>query len=339
MSGKKINQKEIAKKLNISPATVSLVLSSPDTSRASQETKRRIFELASRIPHNANQADTILMLTDENILRFHYGNSLLSGAQSRAAELGLKLEIVTPKQDLAKLLATRRTRGLLVSSGQLLQNEATEALDLPPRVTTLNIERRMPHKGIAIMSDHYEGMQQAIQKLSEAGHSKIAFIGYKSRTDDTPCSRTRERITIFNEALEDCELSPNDNIVHLINDPNREAIDRTKEILGFLNSFTKQNRPTAIIAFNDLLASKIINIALREGIKVPDELSIVGIDNEPLCEHSIPTLSSISPEFSTMGRLAVNIINDDNIWSTEDRPTRIVIQSKFIDRDSIAAPQ
>ncbi|MCH6258190.1 LacI family transcriptional regulator [Puniceicoccaceae bacterium K14] len=337
MASKKLNQKDIAEKLNISPATVSLVLRSPETSRASKETKKRILELASSMRQNANSADTVLFLTDESILRFHYGNSMLSGAQARAAELGLKFEIITPAQDLSTLLATRKARGLLVSSFTLLDPRNTKKnLNLPLRIATLNIERRAPFSGIAIASDHFEGMHKAITRFIEMGHKRIAFVGYKSLTSDTSASRTRERTTIFHEALEACGINPSDSIVHLIRDPKQETEDRSEEIRDFLRSFTKRKRPTAIIAFNDLLAFKIINVALREGINVPADLSIIGIDNEPLCENSLPTISSISPEFSKMGRVAVNVINDDNLWTAEDRPSRIVISSNLIERESIA---
>ncbi|WOO40062.1 LacI family DNA-binding transcriptional regulator [Rubellicoccus peritrichatus] len=337
MSSKKINQKDIAKKLNISPATVSLVLSNPDTSRASQETKRRIFEYASRVPQNSTQADTILMLTDESIIQFHYGNSLLSGAQSRSAELGLKFEMITPKQDLSQILATRKVRGLLLASWKVFEEKSAPKLTLPQRVVTLNIERRAPFKGIGIMSDHYDGMSQAIEKLKNAGHTRIAFLGYKMINTEKSCSRTKERIIIFNEALEANGLNPSNSLSHLIRDPKQESIDRTEDILKFLRTFKGKKRPTAVIAFNDILAAKVINLATREGIKVPADLSVIGIDNEPACENTIPAITSISPEFVRMGRVAVNAIHDNHLWAPQDRPSRIVVPSTLVERESIAA--
>lgn len=336
MAAKRINQKDIARKLNVSPATVSLVLNDPDTSRASQETKRRILEMASSVSHHPSQANTILMLTEESIIRFHYGNSMLSGAQARAVELGLKFEMVTPRQNLSQILATRRVRGMIVSSWRLLHPSSKQQLVLPERVITVNIERRAPFIGIAVMSDHYEGMYQAVEKLHEAGHRRIAFLGYEYEKHNTQYSRSKERIVIFNEALEACGLDPMEHIVHLIRDAQQESIDRTEDIVAFFHQYKEKKRPTAIIAFNDLLAMKLLHVALREGFKVPDELSIIGIDNEPICADAVPAITSISPGFNRMGRVAVNIINDDNIWIADDRPSRVVIPSNLVERESIA---
>lgn len=337
MIAKKINQKEIAKKLNVSPATVSLVLSDPETTRASKRTKSRIFEMASSSVIGASRADTLLMLIEEEALQFYYGNNLLSGAQARVAELGLKLEIITPKQDIFPILATRRVRGLLVASPGLLEGDAALDLVLPLRTVSLNIARHFPFKGIGVMSDLYDGMLQAMQRLKEAGHERIAFIGYKEIGEEVPCRRTKERMTIFREAADAHDLDLEKLLVHLIHDTRKGAVDRTEEIASFVEQFKSQDRPTAVVAFNDIMAAKIIYAALHEGISVPKELSVVGIDNEPLCKSTLPPISSISPEFKQMGRTAVNLLYGDHIWHEEDRPSRVVIPSVFHDRASIAA--
>lgn len=336
-TAKKINQKEIAKKLNISPATVSLVLSDPETTRASKRTKSRIFEMASSSVLSASRADTLLMLIEEEALQFYYGNNLLSGAQARVAELGLKLEMITPKQDIFPILATRRVRGLLVASPRLLEGDDVMDLVLPLRTVSLNIARHFPYKGIGVMSDLYDGMLEAMERLKAARHERIAFIGYKEIGEEVACRRTKERMTIFKEAADACNLDLEKLQIHLIHDTRKGSVDRTKEIASLVKQFKGEGRPTAIVAFNDIMAAKIIYAALHEGISVPKELSVIGIDNEPLCESTLPAISSISPEFKQMGRVAVNLLYGDHIWQDQDRPSRVVIPSVFHDRDSIAA--
>ena len=70
-------------------------------------------------------------------------------------------------------------------------------------------------------------------------------------------------------------------------------------------------KPAALFAANDITATDILDICRRCGIRVPEEVSVLGVDNESImCCHSQPALSSIHPEFEEEGRLAVDMLHD-----------------------------
>src|SRR5690606_11212840 len=94
--------------------------------------------------------------------------------------------------------------------------------------------------------------------------------------------------------------------------------------------------PTAVICYNDLLAARVILVGLQIGIRVPQDLSLIGYDNETHCEILSPQLTSIHPRFDQMGRMGVSALADDTLWNASDDPCRIIVPSRLVERQSVA---
>jgi DNA-binding LacI/PurR family transcriptional regulator len=334
MTATSLNQKQIAAKLGLSPAAISLALNDPETTRVSEDNKERIFSLANSSRRGGySKADTVLFLTDGQELHFFYGHSILSGAQSRAAELGLKFEVINTEQNLERIVANRDVKGLLLVNAKLPENLQKQPSFL--RTVTLNAYHRSEFAGIAISADHFEGMREAVEYLVKMGHRKIGYLGYQYPKPTVTPSRERERATLFLEAMEFFDLPVPEHAVQLIPDPAHETIDRSADIREVLRLWQRESGPTGIVVFNDLMGAKVINLAFSLGLNVPKDLSVVGIDNEPLCEHLSPRLTSLSPRFYEMGRLGVNLVSDIKLWHGENLPCRMSIPSRLIVRDSV----
>ena len=333
MSQKLLNQKQIAARLGISPATVSLVLSKPDTTRASEKTKTKIFNMvsedsASRLDKQNNDA-TILFILINDAAYSHL--AMLHGAQSRAADCGLRLEVINPDQDIEGYVDSHHFKGVLVQPHSLHQKKAKYLQD-HFRTVTLNALRRGPFMGMAVQVDGFGGMLLAVQHLVQSGHRRIAYLGHTSKRQYENPDVNFGREAAFREAvgfMDDKIISSDIQRVPTTED----SLHQIREILSVWREAAKG--PTAVICFNDILAARMKNIADNMGIEVPDELSLIGFDNDTFCSTMIPRLTSIAPSWSEMGSLGVDLIQDDTFWRERALPYRIVIPCQLEKRDSV----
>lgn len=87
--------------------------------------------------------------------------------------------------------------------------------------------------------------------------------------------------------------------------------------------------------FNDNLAIKVYQAALDQGIKIPADLSLIGFDNEPVCEQLHPKLTSVSPEFFNLGRMAVDLLTSKKEGDKE-RGLKLICPVKLMVRESVS---
>lgn len=339
MRSKALNQKQIAERLGISTATVSLVLRDPETNRASAETKQRILAHAAgtpRRPRPANgTANTLLFVMSGQERRFFYQQSMLNGAQERASELGLKLEVANPRQDL-QALANVRLKGVLLETQELAEGPAGD-LQRRFRTVTLNSYYHSPAAGLAVLDDPCGGFRLALTQLRELGHTRIGFLSYHDIPEHSDW-RCRERVAAFVETCRYLRLTLAPDAIELLPSNVGETIDRSREIAAVLIRWRQSpTGPTVVFCHNDLLAARVTMVGLGLGIRVPEHLSLIGYDNEPLCQMLSPQLTSICPRFAEMGRIAVSALADEGLWGASEDPCRIIVPARLAVRDSVAA--
>ena len=76
-------------------------------------------------------------------------------------------------------------------------------------------------------------------------------------------------------------------------------------------------------------------VALEKGIQIPDDLSLIGYDNESLCQMFSPQLTSICPNYHEMGRIAISAIMNGDIWDASKEPLKIMLPAQLIKRNSV----
>ena len=155
-----------------------------------------------------------------------------------------------------------------------------------------------PHSGI--LHDSRETARKIVRELLNMGFETYAYVHWCERRD-----WSFEREHVFRNEAEDAgkcfrafqpwKGSRCANIV--------DYLERLKTFL------VKLPRPCGVLAANDATAMHVLQIAQKAGIVVPDEMSVAGIDNDEIfCENSVPTLTSIAPEFTRSGRLVVELL-------------------------------
>lgn len=175
-----------------------------------------------------------------------------------------------------------------------------------------------------IAIDNKKAAKQAVQYLIKLGHEKIATISGELMTQ-----AGKTRLDGYLEALGENHIPAKEEYLtrgEFLRSPARQS---ARTLLNL------KNRPTAIFAASDVMALELIDVAKKMSIKIPEELSIVGFDDNPLAEYSPVSLTTVSQPLVEMGRLGLE--NLHQIAQGKARlPVKILLEAKLIERDSCA---
>ncbi|HEY8588935.1 MAG TPA: LacI family DNA-binding transcriptional regulator [Naasia sp.] len=200
------------------------------------------------------------------------------------------------------------------------------AIMVTPSIVTVPEEIPMvaidPHTGPAdlptVESDNFTGALQATQHLVELGHRRIGFLA--GRPDLRSSIRRHDG---YRRALADAGIPFDPALVGVGNYLQQTAREPASALLSL------RNRPTAIFAANDVMAIGILEVAASLGLRVPDDLSVIGFDDVPEASRANPPLSTIRQPMQTLGaaaaKLLLALLNGDQPQETHLRlPTRLV---------------
>jgi LacI family transcriptional regulator len=330
--------KEVARDAGVSVATVSRVLSGKGAVR--EATRRRVLEVARRldyVPHGAAQSlITRVTRTVGVILPDAHGeffSELVRGIDlvSRAAGYHLLVSgFHSDSRDLVAILQATRGRvdGLIVMSPEADVEVLRHALGEPVPVVLLNCAIESDEHD-AIDVDNYGGACAVVEHLARLGHRRIAMVTGPEHNVDS-CERLRG----FRDGV--AAISGNG------------AGAEAAELAG---DFTEQGgyaagcrllelqpRPTAVFAANDMTAVGILCSLAEAGVRVPDEMTVVGFDDVPLARYLTPPLTSVAASMAEVGRRATERLLLAMLDPAAHRPERERLPARLVVRGSSGAP-
>jgi LacI family transcriptional regulator len=336
----KVNIRDVAKAAGVSVTTVSHALSETHSSRVNARTVEHIKAVAGDLGYAPNrlasglrnQRSQILGLVSDEITTTPFAGAMIQGAQDAASEHGHLLMVVNSgldnelekheiralKQHQVDGIIYARMYNQLVSVPEDLQGMPTIVLD----ATTDNPELS------SVVPDEFGAGESAAGLLVEAGHRRIAMI---NNEDDIPAAHGR--LAGFRAGLErhGLGLGPGQLVsAHPSTAGGREAAFRL---------LSGADRPTALFCFNDQMAMGAYQAAGHLGLKIPADLSVVGVDNLELIADGLwPGLSTVALPHYEMGRWAVlqllaELENPETPRAHESSSCPLVV------RDSVAPPR
>ena len=187
------------------------------------------------------------------------------------------------------------------------------------------VERR--RKGIAfVKSDSAAlGREAANELLKQGIYRSYGYVGYRSEED-----WSRERGAAFRDTLAAAGF-----IGRMFDRTHyRDRIEDKAKLAEWLRDLPK---PCGILAACDDRAFELLDVASEIGLKVPAEIGILGVNNDPiLCENAVPRLSSVQPDFIEEGRLAAEFLDKmmSDVWPADARRTHYVGIRAIVHRDS-----
>jgi GntR family transcriptional regulator of arabinose operon len=177
-----------------------------------------------------------------------------------------------------------------------------------------------------VVTDHEKGGYLVTSHLIELGHKKIAYIG--GSWSQSALSRSNG----YRRALIDNNLVFEPNLIY--RDDGLYSWLETKEFIGYLHML-KENKVTAIFAEHDLIATHILAGLQKAGIKVPDEMSLVGYDDMDYTEHLSVPLTTVRQPVHEEGRIAAEILID-KLENKNKQPKQVVLPVELVIRKSTA---
>ncbi len=332
-----MNIYDVAKLAGVSIATASKALNGRKDVR--EETRSRVLEVAKKLNyHPSHLARGLAKRRTENIgviaLRHYHQPFLTNPFYSRVVE-GMEIEVtrqnynmlltVIPGEDnsqdlpLPKMVREKNVDGLCLV-GQMPDSLLREvaARNIPTAVVDFYSDNVPGHY---VVSDHGHGMRLAVDHLVELGHKRVAFInstaGFWS---------FQEREKAFKESLSRAGMQSAGELV-----VDTDAKDAMDSVADFLKGPAK---PTAVVCCNDYHAMMAMAAAGKVGLRVPDDLSVVGFDDiEQASTVAKPGLTTIRVEKQEMGSKAINIVMD-LINHPDAKPKRVETPVHLVVRGS-----
>lgn len=202
-------------------------------------------------------------------------------------------------------------------------------------IPVVQVERRVTLDAPAVTVDNEIGALEAMEYLARLGHKRIAFIGGTPHIQDRMVENERE--SAYRRGLANAGLSWNDSYVRFgeyyshVDGTGRDGYRHTKDFL----SQPKTTRPTAIFATCDILAAGALRAIYEAGMRVPDDISLIGFD-DTLALNLTPELTTVAQPMEELGRRAFGMAL--SIIEGERSPPPIRLPSRLIIRRSAGPP-
>jgi LacI family transcriptional regulator len=299
---------DVASKAGVSQATVSLVLNGVAGTRISEQTSKRVlaaaeelgYRRAARVRADERYGAVIGMIIDD-VSSTPFVAPLLEGAREAALE----------HQCLVWVASTRSHPQLEQAAVQsMLQQQAigiiyttlfTRPVTLPsigPDMPVVLLNCRSPERPLtSIVPDDSGGALSLTQALLAAGHTRIGHLAGESWLD-----AGRERLAGYTEALAARGIPFDPDLVADLGSSYIAGRDGAHALLDL------PEPPTGLVCYNDRMALGALDAARERGLRVPDDLSIVGFDNDAFVATLFPGLTTAELPHEAMARRAVDEI-------------------------------
>jgi len=333
---KEITIYDLARKLNISIATVSRALK--DDPVVSKKTKKKIFELAEEMGYQSNhfarnlrnqRTDTIGVIVPR--LNSYFMSTIIAGMESLANANGYNLiisqssESVTKEIANAKTLFNNRVDGLLVS----LAYDTEEISHFEPyfkkNIPVIFFDRVEQHEASTnIQIDNRRAAYESTEHLIEQGCKRIVHITAMPKRNVYV-----DRMKGYRQALSDYDIPFKEEYVII----NNLSLEAGIESASFITQMDPM--PDGIFVANDNCAVGCMLGLKQAGIRIPEDIAIVGFNNDPVSKVVEPNLSTINYPGYEMGEVAArNLINHLNGTAPMHSTNTIILRSDLIVRDS-----
>lgn len=325
---------DIARELHISASTVSRALN--DNPRISLKTKERIKAVATNLGYRPNTLASNLRNKKSNtigivvpLINRHFFSSVISGVEDIAFKAGYNVVISQSNDLLAKeinivqSMFSNRVDGLIISIA--MQTNSFEHLRVfkKKNIPLVFFDRAIPEiETDKIVVDDFAGGYRVTQHLVDQGYQRIAHIG------GTQSLLTyQDRKKGYLEALRINGIPFDESLVIINSLTSDEGFSAAEQLMNL------PHPPDAIFCGNDTTALSSMIYLRDKGIRIPQDLGIVGFSNEPFSKVVSPSISTIAQPGFEMGQKAAELLIRQ--IETKDRTYRtIVLPTELIIRES-----
>ncbi len=327
-----VNYNDIAKLAKVSPTTVSHVIN--ETRFVMPETKKRVLEVMKKLKYQPNllarslatgKTHTIgLVISD---IRNPFYPELVQGVEELAVKNDYNVFLCNTDYDIEKglrsigALIKRKIDGIIVASSQVDSSVINQLMDTD--INFVLVDWGKKNIGVdSLYFDYKVGIAEAIAHLVSLKHKNIYFIS-GPKTLETAKIRIRNFIDVIGKYRDN-------NLNHKILEGDHKMEGGYRAVQKILEEKTL---PTAVVCSNDLTAVGVMKAFQASGIKVPDDISVIGLDNIALTEIISPALTTIELERYRIGKTAMELLLN-RIRNKKLPKQTCIFETKLIIRES-----
>ncbi len=330
---------DVAREAGVSIGTVSAVINGKSTVKSStrQRVTRAIKELnfrpqgkAQNLKNSEDRRNIALVIKQ---LDNPFYTAVAKGVKEYAESRGYILFMTTSENDhqqeerITNLLTNKDTNGAIIAPVLDGDAEIEHLFQLKMFNFPFVLLEEVPGIRANVVSiDNSQVTRDVVRYLMDSGHQRILhFAGPLN------AAHSFERIAGFRDAFSESSLAFDESMIISAGGRFQHGL---KKGLEYFKTVNPDDFPMAVVCFNDQLALGLISALLKLGIKVPEQVSVVGNDNVELGEYGPIPLTTISPPKFEMGRKAAEVLID-NIEAGEALPVRnIVLNAEIVVRKS-----
>jgi LacI family transcriptional regulator len=326
---------DVAKLAGLSPATVSRVLNNHPY--VSEDKKKRVAEAVEKLNYFPNSSaqklrgqkvDTIAVCVP--LLTNPFFAYLLEGMDQAATDAGLQLLVCQTRYEKKKelhylnLLKTKQVDGIILSS---IENdwESIEEYTKHGAIILCNEHCRAANVSQVYLDQVYGGYL-GTRHLIESGYNRIAYC-----RGEYASGLSQERERGYRLAIEEFGLTNRSEWIFR----NSTDFHSGKQVARDIANMTE--RPDAVFSGSDQVAAGIIVEAKHLGFRVPEDLAIIGFDDQPVAEVTVPSLTTIRQPVQEIGKTAMELLIK-KLNDQLEQPQSVTLPLQLIERDSTKQP-
>lgn len=328
---------DIAREANVSQSTVSRVIN--NNPRISEATRQRVKKAMETLGYSPNAAARTLITGRSNLLGLVVSNitnpfypEVIEAVVSTAAEYDYNVILCNTQESrelqtaYLELLIEHQVDGAILTSSLLDSQQLLDEVGFG-RIPVVMVNRSVHGAPVdTVRLDNDAAGRIVAKHLLQLGHRNLAFVGGLAET-----STDSLRLEGFRAALADADVDLPDK--HVVHGAFTEASGYTlaQQLLGL------PHPPTALFCADDLIALGAMNAILDAGLRIPEDVAVVGVDDVPAASLRQVGLSTIRQPAGDMGSRAVKLLLERVKGGPDGEPIEIVLRPKLIVRRTCGA--
>jgi DNA-binding LacI/PurR family transcriptional regulator len=333
----KMDIRTVAKLANVSIATVSRTINRVST--VNPKMAKRVWEAIEKLDYFPNTQARALVSGRSRLLGLIVSEitnpffpELIQGFEDIAVEHGYEILISSTNYDPQRMslcirrMLERRAEGVAVMTFGVEKPLLEQLAERKVPLVFVDVGPERP--GISLLRvDYHHGIRQGVQHLAALGHRHIAFVSGPKRLHSA-----QSRIAAFSKSLAECAIVADPAWIVEGDHTMEGGIDAMDRLLK------SKHLPTAVMCSNDMTAIGVLHKLYRAGLRVPDDLSVIGFDDIHIAQVTIPPLTTIQMSCFELARAAVTALRA-HVEEGGDPKRNYKINTHLVVRESTGFPR
>ncbi|RKD27511.1 transcriptional regulator, LacI family [Caminicella sporogenes DSM 14501] len=333
---KNLNIKDIARIAGVGASTVSRVLNNrPDVNEETRKKILKIIEEYNYIPNNSarnlkrNESKNIGVIV-KGIYNPFFAK-IIKAIEEKIDEQGFTMILHYNDKDSSdieaaiELIKEKRLKGLICLGGDFenIDERQIKSLKTPIVIASTNVSKNINKELISSVSiEDEKAAYKAVDYLCKLGHKKIAIIS----TGESDRSVGNLRIKGYKKALDDNKIKCREEFLEVGQYTFKSGYDAMNRLLD------KNLELTAVFVTSDIMAIGASKAILSRGMKIPDDISIIGFDGLDYTEYFHPSITTIKQPQEDIGYKSIEILLD--IIKHKKGHKHVILETKLLERES-----